>query len=233
MKLASLSFALSLLVLPLAANAAEEEAESPISWEISAASDYLFRGVSQTDEKPTLQGNLTWTAPVGVYVGVAAAGVNFGPGAPATELDYTVGYGRSVGESVALDISLNRYTYLGARELNYNELITTATFADTYNVTVGYSSNVWNSGSVGLYYGVGAEWALPQEFSVSANVGRSIFRDPDAVELDNYTDWGVALSRTLGPAKISLGYYGTDSTARAMLGKTADNRVMLTVAFSN
>ena len=35
---------------------AQEEAEPPVSWEIGAVSDYLFRGVSQTDGKPALQG---------------------------------------------------------------------------------------------------------------------------------------------------------------------------------
>lgn len=234
MKIHALAAAALLLALPFAANAsADEQEESPISWEVSAVSDYLFRGVSQTNEKPTLQGNLTWTSSLGLYVGSSVSGVDFGEGGPHTEVDYTVGYGHSLGESVALDVSLNRYTYLGAREQNYNELITTATFAETYNVTVGYSSNAWNSGSTGLYYGVGAEWALPKDFSLSANVGRSVFRDPEAVELEDYTDWGVAVGKTFGMVNVSLGYFGTDSTAREMLGKTADNRVLLKITLAH
>lgn len=55
-----LALALLLLSAPFAASAGEGDAPAAtVSWEVSAVSDYLFRGVSQTDEKPTLQGNLT------------------------------------------------------------------------------------------------------------------------------------------------------------------------------
>lgn len=231
MKTLVLATAALMLALPFAANA-DDQKEPAVSWEASAVSDYLFRGVSQTNEKPTLQGSLTWTSSLGLYVGSAVSGVDFGEGGPHTEVDYIVGYGRSLGESITLDMSLNRYTYLGAREQNYNELITTATFAETYSVTLGYSSNVWNSRSTGLYYGVGAEWPLANDFSVSANVGRSVFRDPEAVEVENYTDWGVAVGKTFGMVNVSLGYFGTDSTARNLFGKTADNRVLLKITLA-
>ena len=135
-------------VLSLASFAASaQQADSPYSWNVTAVSDYVFRGVSQTDEDPTLQAGFTYTSPVGLYAGVWGSGVDFGPGDPSVEVDYQIGYGVDVTDSLNIDVLLNRYTYLGASELNYNELITTTTFADQYKLTVAYSNDVWNSGT--------------------------------------------------------------------------------------
>nr|WP_276204737.1 TorF family putative porin [Stenotrophomonas sp. TD3] len=121
------------LAAPFAASA--QENESPYSWNVTAVSDYLFRGVSQTDEKPTLQAGFTYTSPVGLYAGVWGSGVDFGPGDPNTEIDYQIGYGVDVTSRVNFDVLLNRYTYIGASHQNYNELVTTTTLDDTYSTT--------------------------------------------------------------------------------------------------
>src|SRR5690606_34512208 len=72
-KLASLAVVLS-TVIPFAASAQDEGEDSPLTWSVAAVSDYVWRGVSQSDEEPTVQAGLTWTAPVGVYVGVWGSG---------------------------------------------------------------------------------------------------------------------------------------------------------------
>lgn len=215
-------------VLSLASFAANaQDAGSPYSWNITGVSDYVFRGVSQTEEDPTLQAGFTYTSPVGLYAGVWGSGVDFGPGDPSTEVDFLIGYGVDVSDNVNFDVLLNRYTYPGASELNYNELITTTTFAEQYKLTVAYSNDVWNSSTDGWYFGVGGEWGLPQEFTLSANVGRSTFEDGIAKD---YTDFNIGVSRQFGLFNLGLGYYGTDGNGRDNSGKLADNRVVFTVA---
>jgi uncharacterized protein (TIGR02001 family) len=226
-----LAIALLLLSAPFAANAGDgDEPASSVSWEISAVSDYLFRGVSQTDEKATVQGSLTWTAASGVYVGSFASGVDFGTDSPDVEVDYFVGYGFDVSDKVNIDLLLNRYTYPGASEMAYNELVTTTTFADSWALNVSYTNDVWGSGTDGWYYGLSHDWSLPNDFTLSANVGRSVFRDSAVAE--DYTDWGVGISRSFGPANVSLGYYGVDGKGRDNFGNLADSRVLLTVKFA-
>lgn len=214
-----------LLSVPFAV-CAQEETESPISWEVGAVSDYLFRGASQTDENPTGQAGITWTSPVGVYVGGWASGVDFGDDSPDFEVDYFVGYSWDVNDSINLDVLLNRYTYPGASELDYNELITTATYAETYKLSVGYSNDVWNTSTDGWYYALGGEWALPNDFSVAANVGRSTF---DSAVAEDYTDWNVSVGKDIGIVNVSLGYFGTDGNGRTNFGELADNRVVLSL----
>jgi len=215
----------ALLSVPFAACA--EDAASPVSWEIGAVSDYLFRGASQTDEKPTVQGSVTWTTASGLYVGSFASGVDFGDGSPDVEVDYFVGYGFDVSDKVNVDVLLNRYTYPGASQMAYNELVTTTTIAENWKVNVSYTNDVWGSSTTGWYYGLGGEWGLPNDFTLNANVGRSVFGDSDVGQ--DYTDWGVGIGRSFGIANVSLGYYGTDGKGRDNFGKLADDRVVLAV----
>ena len=44
-------------------------ASAEVSGSVAVVSDYLFRGVTQTSEKPALQGGITWTHDSGFYVG--------------------------------------------------------------------------------------------------------------------------------------------------------------------
>jgi uncharacterized protein (TIGR02001 family) len=123
------------LLAPFAASA-QDEAESPFSWNVTGVSDYVFRGVSQTDEDPTLQVGFTYTSPVGLYAGVWGSGVDFGDGGPDAEVDYFIGYGVDITDSLNFDVMLNHYSYPGSSDLAYTELITKTSFAEHYNVTV-------------------------------------------------------------------------------------------------
>lgn len=229
LRLLAIAFVLGMISLPAHA---EDADESPLSWEIGAASDYLFRGVSQTEGKPTLQGGVRVAAAPGWYASGWVSGVDFGAGSPRVEVDWSVGYGRDLGDSVALDISFNRYSYLGANALDYNEWLANLTVADAFSVVLGYSNDVWNTGTTGLYFAAEAQWALPHAFSLSAGVGRSVFRDSAATEVRSYTDWNLRVARQFGAAEVALGYYGTDGRARVDFGTAANSRVMLTVKFA-
>ena len=218
---------LAATALSLAAFAASaQEAESPYSWNVTAVSDYVFRGVSQTDEDPTLQASFPYTSPVGLYAGVWGSGVDFGPGDPSTEVDFLIGYGFDVTDNVNFDVLFNRYTYPGASELNYNELITTTTFAEQYKLTVAYTNDLSGSDTKSWYYGVGGEWGLPNDFVLSANVGRSTLEREQGKD---YTDFNVGVSRQFGLFNLGLGFHGTDGNGRDNNGRLADNRVVFTV----
>ncbi len=220
------SLALALSAVPFAAFA-QEEAESPFSWELTAVSDYVWRGVSQSDENPTGQAGFTYTSPVGVYAGVWASGVDFGGNKPDFEVDGFVGYNVDFSKSVNFDIMLNRYAYPDAGELNFNELITTTTFAEAYSLTVAYTDDFGGSETDAWYVAGGASFGLPQDFSLDLGVGRSMFEDEYG---EDYTDWSVGVSRNWGPVSAALAYIGTDGNGRDAFGELADSRVVLTLS---
>ena len=83
----ALVLALSSLSATAFAQDAEEESSSGLSGTFAVTNDYVFRGVSQTNEDPAFQAGLTYTAPFGLYVGTWVSNVDFGGGDPDWEVD--------------------------------------------------------------------------------------------------------------------------------------------------
>ena len=79
---------------------------------LSYNSDYVWRGVSQTQGKPSvhLQGEVI--SDLGFYAGFYGATVDFVSEVDTdVELDYYAGYDLKISDNVALDVGYVRYTY--------------------------------------------------------------------------------------------------------------------------
>ena len=67
----------ALLLAPAVSFAQEAEAESNFSWNAGVVSDYVFRGVSQSNREIALQGGLDYAfGDSGAYVGTWGATVD-------------------------------------------------------------------------------------------------------------------------------------------------------------
>ncbi|HLS83117.1 MAG TPA: TorF family putative porin [Arenimonas sp.] len=231
--LLALALSAALLALPLAATAQDEggeEEEGIFSWNAALASDYLFRGVSQNEEDPTLQLGADLNFANGLYVGAWASNVDFGDeGSPDVELDYYVGWNTDLSERWNLDLMLTRYAYLGEADdygaLDYNEFIATLSLDETYGFVLGYTNDVYALDDDGWYYGLTGSWTIADSFGLDVGVGHSTFAS--STEIEDYTDWSISVNRDFGPVNISLGYYGTDGNGDDNFGDLADDRLML------
>jgi len=204
--------------------------ESNLSWNISAVSEYIFRGASESDEHPTLQGEVNWALPAGFYVGSWASGIDYGPGEPSMEVDYYLGWNTDINRLVNFNAQLSRYTYPGDSHRTSHEIVTATTINDTWKISLQYSNDIYASDSVGWYYALKKTWTLPMELQFSAHAGRSVFRDNSAVGALDYTDWNVGLARSFGKVDVFLGYYGTDRNGRRSYGENANSRIFLSVS---
>jgi len=225
------SLAVVLSVLPFASFAQEaEEESSPLTWSVSAVSDYVWRGVSQTDENPTGQAGLTYSHDSGFYVGTWGSGVDFGSGKPDFEVDGFIGYNFDLSPDTNLDVMINRYMYPDAGGLNFNELITKLTFFENYSVTAAYSNDFGGSDTDAYYVAGAASWSLPHDFSLNAGLGYSALADSYG---EDYVDYNIGVSRSWGLFTAALGYYGTDGNGTDNFGDLADDRVVLTLTVGN
>jgi uncharacterized protein (TIGR02001 family) len=192
-----------------------QEAKSNFSWNASTASDYVFRGVSQTGRDVAFQGGADYTFDdSGFYVGAWGSNVNFGPqAAPDVEVDAYVGYNVDVAEKINLDVMLTRYNYFGANSsygnIDYNELITKLALADVATLTVAYTNDYVNSGDALTYVNLGNSWDIGHDYKMNASFGRSI------ISGNSYNDWNVGVSKTFGPIAVGLNYYDTNLDFRA------------------
>lgn len=214
-----LALALALFALPMAAYAQDEgdtgdvaEEESNFSWNMAVTSDYVFRGVSQTDRKPAFQAGVDYSfGGSGWYVGMWGSNVDFGDGTPDVEVDAYIGWNADVTDNTNFDVQLVRYSYFGEDEdtfghIDYNELIGVVTWNEAYSLTGAYTNDYANTGESSWYVSLGGEWEVSDAFTFSASVGRTEFEDSDG-----YSDWSLGVSRQFGPVNAALNYYDTNT----------------------
>lgn len=219
-----------LAAMPMAALAQEAEDDgSGFSWNAAVTSEYMFRGVSQTDDHPAIQAGADYTFGSGFYVGAWASNVDFGEGTDA-EIDTFVGWGGDLGDNASLDVQLVRYNYVGEPDdvdYAYNELIGNVTFNDQYTITVGYTNDYLNSSTDSWYGALGGSWEAGAGINVTANVGYTTIKGP----ADGYLDYSVGVNRDFGPVNVSLNYVDTDNSAEDFFGEdNTENRFVLTVS---
>ena len=110
---------------------------------VTGVSDYMFNGVSQTNNKPAFQGSLDKAFDNGSYVGTWASNVDFGDETD-IEWDVYLGYYQSVTDNLSIDYGLAYYSYhggSGASEGNYAEVYT----------KFGYASH-WGNSELNFWY---------------------------------------------------------------------------------
>ena len=212
----------NLLVFGIIAAAAATPAfaqEVTISGNVALATDYAFRGVSQTDESPAIQGGLDAAfGDSGFYLGTWASNINFGTGGDNLELDVYGGYKFALG-GVAMDVGVLGYLYPGASddgaELDYWELYAKPSIALSPQFTLGagfyYSPEFTGESGDGFYYEVNGAYALTPELSLSGAVGmQTVDTDGFFAGEDDYTTWNVGGTYSAMGLGFDLRYVGTD-----------------------
>ena len=135
MSVKKLLLPLALAVATAAGPAVAADEEEPGSWlpgefsgSVALTSNYMFRGISQTDNEPAIQGSINYTVDTGllgtsVYGGVWGSNVDFKDGDQATvELDWSFGLTGEIGDTgIGWTLGGIYYNYPGARgSLNYD-----------------------------------------------------------------------------------------------------------------
>lgn len=199
------------------------------------ASDYIFRGVSQTMEDPAVQAGFDFSHDLGLYAGVWSSNVDFQDRGPNDdqadqEIDLYLGYGAAVNEDWSVDVSFVRYIYPGTasdRDLDYNELLASVSYRDFLSAMIGYSNDVFNSDEDGIYYNVATSVPLQNNFQFTASVG---YYDLDDAADDSYMDWSIGIEYSSGAFTTRLAYIDTDSSGEDLYGDNAEARAVLSIS---
>lgn len=206
----------------LTAGTASAQSTPEVAWNVGVVSDYVFRGYSQTDEDPALQGGVDAT--IGAfYVGAWASNVDFGDDTDA-EVDIYGGY-RGEAAGFAFDVGVIGYGYVGApdgADYDYVEFKGAASRAigpATIGAAVYWSPDFFGLDEEATYVEANAAFAPADKWTVSGAVGHQSL-DVN----DDYTTWnaGVGYAFTDHVA-VDLRYYDTDvdgplSDGRAVAG---------------
>lgn len=182
---------------------------------LSLASDYLFNGVSQTQENPALQASFDWSMENGVYAGIWGSNVDFNEGTD-IEADFYAGYYTTLSEHLNLDVGIAQYTYHGAApssDYNYAELYAKFNFDNT-NLNFWYTWDYFGTGATHTVLMLSQEFAITDSFSFVAGIDYSNSFDNKKWQWEendsDYVHWRATVNYTWQDWTFSFGYEDTD-----------------------
>lgn len=187
-------------------------ANADVSASLSMTTDYVFRGISQSDGGPAVQGSFDWSND-SAYAGVWASNVNFGLGTgESMELDLYAGITPTTGP-INWDLMVIGYFYPGANdagaEFNYAEAIAAGTFDLSDQVTLGgtvaFTPEYFGETGDGIYYEVNGAFKFSDALSASAAYGNQ-----DVDTLGDYNTWNVGASYAAHGFTFDLRYHDTN-----------------------
>lgn len=183
-------------------------AETELSANVTLTSNYVYRGLTQTDEGFAVQGGLDLTND-NFYAGVWASNVDDWGLDASAEVDLYVGVTPTLGP-VEFDISLLGYFYPGTSEsIDFAELMVAGAYLIDDHWTVGagaYASNDYGgAGEDSLYLEANAAYALTETFALSGAFGNQSFNSAE-----DYDTWNVGATLTLHGFALDLRYHDLD-----------------------
>ena len=253
--LACLVFVFALLAaLPTAPVRAEDEGSESgfpggFEAEIGLVSEYVDRGISNSDGNPALQGGISYSIDTGIgdsaaYVGFWGSSVDFDDGGEATvELDWYFGLAGSVpGTELAWDIGGAYYTYPGAgSSLNYDyweiPVVLSHPLGEAVTIKGSYYFSPEYFGDAGQahYLNAGLSWNIPLEpvtVTLSAATGHQWIEDNAWAGVEDYQDWSAGVSVGYEAINVGLTYTDTNLSKSECFAGTnvCDPKVVLRVA---
>lgn len=214
----ALFLALSPAALPAAA--------AGFSGTAALTSDYVWRGTSQSNEDPAVQGGFKVAGDSGLYAQAWGSSVEFAPETRASsEVDLVVGWSGALSEALALDVNLTRYWYPSAAvDLDWTEAIATLTLHDNYWLQVGHSNDALASDERGTYAQVGARFPLTESIRIEAAAGHYWLDTAGGYDDYAHAQLGGVWAFP-SPFELRLTVHDTDASADRVFGPWAGSRV--------
>jgi len=235
-KLSLLAISAAMLLGALSAQAME------FAGNVAITTDYRFRGISQGDRSPAIQGGFDLEHESGLYIGTWASNVTFS--GAAIEMDYYGGYSGSFNENVSYDIAVLWYNYPeddSDPDLDYVEF---AGSVSALGGTLGvYFSPDYFAETGDFFYFYGDYGiAVAENFSIDLHLGYNLFDSDEEFAAfglgdgsgDNYIDYSVGVSTSAAGLDFSLAWIGTDLKDSECFGGSnlCDDTVVFSVSKS-
>jgi len=181
------------------------------------ATDYDFRGITQSAQRPALQASLDYAHDSGWYAGAWASNVDFcASGAQGCldanyELDLYTGFSGTTGESgFGWDVGLIYYTYERS-DYNYPEIYASLS-KGWFKAKLSYSNDFGGKTTAGntpaFYIEGNAAVPLPRNFSLIGHAGYSFgdyWKDLDQAGAGReYFDYALGVGYTAGRFNLAL-----------------------------
>lgn len=204
---------------------------------VGLISDYLYRGISQTNTKPAIQGGLDYAHSSGLYAGVWGSSISWLTDSPAVtgatssqlELDTYFGFRNTLANDVTYDVGFLRYNYpasyvaalpAGSAKADTDEIYGMLGYkwiSAKYSYSLGDTFGI--DGASGTnYFEVNASVPLADTgVTFGAHIGKQTYKGTAANNLvlanstPTYTDYKIGVTKDLSGFVIGLAYSSTNA----------------------
>lgn len=172
-----------------------------LSANVAMGSNYLWRGVTQTDDSAAISGGIDYVHNSGFYTGAWTSNVDFGDDTSA-EVDLYLGFGGELGQGFGYDVGYIYYAYPdsaqtdSSNEYDFGEIYGSLSYS-YFSVSANYGVNTDDGAKSydgALYLSADAEFEVAEGLTLGLHVGDYSF-DSD-YDSGDYTDYGISLSKS-------------------------------------
>jgi uncharacterized protein (TIGR02001 family) len=227
----AVALAASAISTPAVAQDAPAEAADPITISGGAAlvSDYRFRGISQSNRRAALQGNITLKHASGLYGTIWGSSVDdYVAAGSDQEIDFVAGFAKSFG-GTTLDAGVTYYYYPGSGGANTDfyepyVAVSQAFGPVTGKVLAAYAPKqraltIGNGKEDNFYLAGDLSGAVPgTPFTLTGHIGRSF--GPSYLTVgDEYNDWSITAGYAWKNLTFGVAYVDTNVNAYSPSGR--------------
>ncbi len=177
---------------------------------LTLSSDYVKRGITQSEGDPVVQIGGDLSFPNGVFIGAWGSTVDIPTGANRqrdVETNYYAGYTKSVTDTWQLSLHAVAYRYPGQSgdiDYSYEEYSVSGSYRDRLWIEYSYSPDLFNTDRSAQNVDLFLEWPLSSRWSVSGGAGRY---DTSNLSGGAYTYWQTGVTGAFRWADIDLRYH--------------------------
>ena len=205
-------------------------AQAEISSTLTLASDYDFRGISQTARDPALQASLDWASESGFYLGAWVSNVDFGSGTAADfEWDLLGGYRGQFTDDGYVQYGFEP----GGDKVQFGEAYAGISYK-AVSAKLWYADDFGNTGESATYLEGNASIPLPNDFALALHAGYSNGDYWDTAYEGGYLDYSIGVTKSLGNFAFALKWIdgsdlkATDGTPGDVF--TSEGKIQFSVA---
>ncbi len=192
-------------------------ASASVTGNVGVTSNYLWRGVSQTDDAAAIQGGIDYEHESGFYLGTWASTVDFGD-STSYELDLYGGYSGSIGENFSYDVYYLYYAYPDSdNDIDFGEVsagISWKWFSLSYSTVVNADNDIADApldDDDMSYINAGANFPLSDTLTLSAHYG---YFDGDIArawfDKNSYSNYSLSVNKETELGSFSFMLSDTD-----------------------
>jgi uncharacterized protein (TIGR02001 family) len=211
---------------PTPAPAPEAKPDYTITGNFGVYSQYIFRGLTQTDQKPAFQGGFDYAHTNGFYLGTWGSNISWLHDAGvcnhgcSLEWDFYGGWKYAINDDWGTDIGLLYYYYPGSYVAGATNPDTTEIYAAVswkwvsfkYSYSLNHTFGVPDNAG---YADLSANYPINDAWTFNAHIGRQDYQGSTNGVSNNvfdYTDWKLGVTWAING--YNIGAYYTDSDAK-------------------